>query len=61
MRKFMSLVLTGCLLSGSALVMAQTVPEVDQTGENVGAFGSDTTDPAGTPQPTDTTPPGTTG
>jgi hypothetical protein len=61
MKKFMSLMVMGSLLGGSALVMAQTVPGVDQTGENVGSYGTDTAEPAGTPQPTDTapTPPGT--
>ncbi len=66
MKKSMSLVMMGILLSGSALAMAQTVPEVDQTGENLGAYGTDTAEPAGTPQPTDTAAesveaPGTTG
>jgi hypothetical protein len=56
MRKFMSLVLMGSLLGGSGFVMAQTVPGADQTGENVGAFGSDTSEPTTGPQPTDTAP-----
>jgi hypothetical protein len=56
MKKSMSLVLMGALLGGSALAMAQTVPEVDQSGEYVGAFGTDTAEPAGTPQATDTAP-----
>jgi hypothetical protein len=57
-RILMAQILTGCLLDGSALLMAQALPEVGQTGENVGVFGSDTAEPAGTPQPTDTAPPG---
>jgi hypothetical protein len=57
MKKSMSLMLMGILLGGSAMVMAQTVPtvpEVDQTGENEGAYGTDTAEPAGAPEPTDT-------
>lgn len=54
----MAQILTGCLLDGSALMMAQALPEAGQTGENVGVFGSDSAEPAGTPQPTDTARPG---
>jgi hypothetical protein len=53
MKKSISLVLMGILLSGSAMVMAQTVPEVDQTGEHEGAFGNDTAETANTPEGTE--------
>jgi hypothetical protein len=55
MKKSMSLVLMGILLSGSAMVMAQTVPEVDQVGEHEGAYGNDTNESATTPGGTETT------
>jgi hypothetical protein len=60
MKKSVSVIVMGILLGGSAMVMAQTVPEVDQTGENVGAFGTDTAEPAGTPTDTASEPVGTT-
>jgi hypothetical protein len=54
MKKSMSLVLMGVLLSGSALLMAQTVPEVDQAGEHEGAYGNDTNESANTREGTET-------
>ncbi len=54
MKKSMSLVLMGVLLSGSAMVMAQTVPEVDQVGEHEGQYGNDTNESANTPAGTET-------
>ena len=54
MKKFMSITLMSILLGGSALVMAQTVPDVEQTGENEGNYGTDTAEPAGAPEATET-------